>query len=75
MNKADIVRHLYNSKKTKLTMIELDQLVEQLFQIIGEQVSNGREVQIEGFGTFAPTSDSIQTVAEFLPKPNTGKKS
>lgn len=57
--KVDIVHGLYESLDKKYPMVELDKIVENLFNSMTDSLSKGEEVHIDGFGTLSLT-DSVR---------------
>ncbi len=74
MNKSELVRAVYESKSTKLSMIEIDAVISEMLSIMSEKLKAGEEVQLADFGTFALKSSSVKTIAEFLPKKKFSKQ-
>lgn len=64
ISKVDIVHQLYEKTNKKIPMKELDNLVEQIFDIISDALVKGEEVQIAGFGTFALTKQMQKPVVK-----------
>jgi DNA-binding protein HU-beta len=50
MNRAELVSNL--AKKSGLTKIKTNQIIDSLLSIISESLSNGDKVTLVGFGTF-----------------------
>ena len=74
MNKSELVRAVYESKSTKLSMIEIDAVISEMLSIMSDKLKAGEEVQLADFGTFALKSSSVKTIAEFLPKKKFSKQ-
>jgi len=53
LTKVDIVRQLYEQTNKKIPMKELDVLVDKTFEIISDNIKDGKVVQISGFGVFS----------------------
>lgn len=53
MNKTDIVRQIYENSDKKIPMKDLDLIVSKVFDLISDEIKNGQEVQISGFGSFS----------------------
>lgn len=62
MNKVDIVRQLYEKSNKKISMKDLDKIVEQIFAIITDELNKGEEVHIADFGSFALPEELIKPV-------------
>jgi nucleoid DNA-binding protein len=74
MNKSELVRAVYESKSTKLSMIEIDAVISEMLSIMSDKLKAGEEVQLADFGTFALKSSSVKTISEFLPKKKFSKQ-
>lgn len=74
MNKSELVRAVYESKTTKLSMIEIDAVISEMLSIMSDKLKSGEEIQLADFGTFALKSSSVKTIAEFLPKKKSSKQ-
>ncbi len=64
MNKSDLVRAVYESKTTKLSMIEIDAVVSEMLSIMSDKLKSGEEIQLADFGTFSLAHRSIKSIAE-----------
>lgn len=51
MNKADLIEKV--SKKTELTKIQSEQVLDAALEVIAKAVAKGDEVKLVGFGTFS----------------------
>ena len=74
MNKAELIRAVYDSKTAKLSMIEIDAVISEMLSIMSDKLKSGEEIQLADFGTFTLKSSSVKTIAEFLPKKKSSKK-
>jgi len=74
MNNSELVRAVYESKSTKLSMIEIDAVISEMLSIMSDKLKAGEEVQLSDFGTFALKSSSVKTISEFLPKKKFSKQ-
>lgn len=61
MNKSDLVRLVYERMDKKITMKDLDLIVDAVFDTISERLQAGAEVHLADFGTFS--------LAKFAVKP------
>ncbi len=55
MTKADIVNWIIENKEVKASKRDVSKLVNRIFEIISEEITNGddnHKIQISGFGTF-----------------------
>lgn len=63
LSKVDLVRMLHE-KYPKITMKELDKMIDDIFQIITDKLSENKVIQIDGFGTFGTTEKMIRPVVK-----------
>ncbi len=68
MNKADLIDKL--AKKTLLTKLQSEQVLDAALEIISKAVSRGDEVKLVGFGTFS----SMKRKSREGRNPKTGTK-
>jgi nucleoid DNA-binding protein len=74
MNKSELLREVYERMDKKISIKELDQIVDAMLSIISDKLRACEEVQLADFGTFALKSSSVKTIAEFLPKKKSSKQ-
>lgn len=74
MNKSELIREVHERMGKKVSMKELDQIVDAMLAIMSDKLKAGEEVQLADFGTFALKSSSVMTIAEFLPKKKLAKQ-
>ena len=65
MDKSEIVRKIYERKKTNVTMKDLAVIVDDIFAVIGDSLQNGEKVDISGFGTFDLRDAAIKPLERF----------
>lgn len=53
MNKAELIEKV--AKKTTLTKVQSEQVIDAALEVISKAVSKGDEVKLVGFGTFSRT--------------------
>lgn len=59
MNKADLIDKV--AKKTQLTKVQSEQVIDAALEVIAQTVSKGDEVKLVGFGTFSRSSRKSRT--------------
>lgn len=59
MNKAELVDRV--AKKTQLTKLQSEQVIDAALEVITKAVSKGDEVKLVGFGTFSRASRKSRT--------------
>ncbi len=64
MNKSDLVRAVYEKMDQKITLKDIDQMVDVMLQVMSEKLKSGEEVQLADFGTFSLAKKSIKSLAE-----------
>ena len=74
MNKSELIREVHERMGKKVSMKELDLIVDAMLAIMSDKLKAGEEVQLADFGTFALKSSSVKTIAEFLPKKKSTKQ-
>lgn len=68
MNKAELVERV--AKKTQLTKVQSEQVIDAALEVITKAVSKGNEVKLVGFGTFSRAARKSRTGRN----PKTGTK-
>jgi nucleoid DNA-binding protein len=74
MNKSELIREVHERIDNKVSLKDLDLIVDAMLEIMSEKLKAGEEVQLADFGTFALKSSSVKTIAEFLPKKKSSKQ-
>ena len=64
MNKTEIVREIYDKSDKKVSLKELDKIINSLIEIMSERLKKGEEIQLADFGTFSVASKSIKSLKE-----------
>lgn len=60
MNKSDLVRAVYEKMDQKITLKDIDQMVDVMLSIMSDRLKAGEEVQLADFGTFAQTKFAVK---------------
>lgn len=68
MNKAELIEKV--AKKTMLTKVQSEQVIDAALEVITKAVAKGDEVKLVGFGTFSKTTRKSRTARN----PKTGTK-
>jgi DNA-binding protein HU-beta len=68
VNKAELIERV--SKKTELTKVQSEQIIDAALDVIAKAVSKGDEVKLVGFGTFSRSVRKSRTGRN----PKTGTK-
>ena len=74
MNKSELVREVHERMDKKVSLKDLDLIVDAMLAIMSDKLKAGGEVQLADFGTFSLKSSSVKTIAEFLPKTKSSKQ-
>ena len=64
MNKSELIREVHERTDKKLTLKELDLMVNTMLEIMSEKLKQGEEIQLADFGTFSLASKSIKSLKE-----------
>jgi nucleoid DNA-binding protein len=62
MNKSELIREVYERTDKKLTLKDLDLMVNTMIEIMSEKLKQGEEIQLADFGTFSVASKSIKSL-------------
>lgn len=74
MNKSELIREVHERMDKKMTLKDIDAMVDVMLLVMSERLKAGEEVQLADFGTFALKTSSVKTIAEFLPKKKSTKQ-
>jgi nucleoid DNA-binding protein len=66
MDQNDLVNILYEKQEGRITKIHLNEILDQLFQTIGESLKDGKEIQIYNFGSFSSPSYIYKPLASVI---------
>jgi nucleoid DNA-binding protein len=64
MDKSDIVRQVYEKMNKKISMKELDSVIDTMLDVMSNALKNGEEVQLSDFGTFSLSKDAIKSISK-----------
>ena len=64
MNKSELIREVHERTDKKLTLKELDLMVNTMLEIMSEKLKQGEEIQLADFGTFSLASKTIKSLKE-----------
>ena len=62
MNKSDLIREVHERMGKKVSMKDLDQIVDAMLGIMSEKLKAGEEVQLADFGTFGLSSSVLKSL-------------
>jgi len=64
MNKSELIHEVHERTDKKLTLKDLDLMVNTMIEIMSEKLKQGEEIQLADFGTFSVASKSIKSLKE-----------
>jgi len=62
MNKSDIVRSVYERLEGKVTLKDLDAVLDTTLDVMSDALARGEEIQLADFGTFSLADKTIKSV-------------
>lgn len=68
MNKSELIREVHERMGKKVSMKELDQIVDAMLAIMSDKLKAGEEIQLANFGTFALTKFAVKPAEVFTRK-------
>jgi nucleoid DNA-binding protein len=60
MNKSELIRAVHERMDKKVSLKELDGIVDAILAIMSDKLKAGEEVQLADFGTFAQTKFAVK---------------
>lgn len=64
MNKSELIREVHQRMDKKITLKDIDSMVNSLIEIMSEKLKQGEEIQLADFGTFSLAKKTIQSISE-----------
>ena len=64
MNNTELIREIHKRANGKFTLKELDSILETMLQIMSERLSDGEEIQLADFGTFALSASVVRAAVK-----------
>jgi nucleoid DNA-binding protein len=64
MNKTEIIREVHQRMGKKVTLKDIDSMVNSLIEIMSENLKKGEEIQLADFGTFSLAKKTIKSISE-----------
>ena len=64
MNKSELIRAVYERMDKKMTMKDIDSMLDVMLEIMSEKLKSGEEVQLDDFGTFGLSSSVLKSAAK-----------
>jgi DNA-binding protein HU-beta len=60
MNKSDLIREVHERMNKKVSLKDLEQIVDAMLEIMSEKLKAGEEIQLADFGTFSLTKFAVK---------------
>ena len=64
MNKSELIREVHERTNKKMTLKDIDHMVDVMLEVMSEKLKSGEEIQLADFGTFSLAKKSIKSIAE-----------
>ena len=64
MNKTELIREMHERTNKKLSLKDLDLMVNSMIEIMSEKLKQGEEIQLADIGTFSIARKSIKSLNE-----------
>jgi nucleoid DNA-binding protein len=64
MNKSELIREVHQRMDKKITLKDIDSMVNSLFEIMSEKLKQGEEIQLDDFGTFGLSSSVLKSAVK-----------
>ena len=64
MNKSELIREVHERTDKKLSLKDLDLMVNSMIEIMSEKLKSGEEIQLDEFGTFGLSSSVIKSAVK-----------
>jgi nucleoid DNA-binding protein len=66
MNTNELIREIHQKIDSKLTLKDIDLVVNTMISVVSDRLRKGEEVQLSDFGTFAQTKFAVKPAEVFL---------
>jgi nucleoid DNA-binding protein len=64
MNKTELIREVHERMDKKMTMKDIDQMVDVMLQVMSDKLKLGEEIQLDDFGTFGLSSSVLKSAVK-----------
>jgi len=64
MNKSELIREMHERTNKKLSLKDLDLMVNSMIEIMSEKLKQGEEIQLDDFGTFGLSSSVLKSAVK-----------
>jgi nucleoid DNA-binding protein len=66
MNKTELIREVHERTGKKLSLKDLDLMVDVMLDVMSEKLKLGEEIQLAEFGTFSVASKTMKSVKNLI---------
>lgn len=66
MNKSDLAREVHEKLDQKISIKDIDQMVDAMLSIISDKLKAGEEVQLADFGTLSQTKFAVKPAEDHI---------
>ena len=64
MNKTELIREVHERTGKKLSLKDLDLMVDVMLDVMSERLKSGEEIQLDDFGTFGLPSSVVKSAVK-----------
>lgn len=64
MNKTELIREVHERTGKKLSLKDLDLMVDVMLDVMSEKLKSGEEIQLDDFGTFGLSSSVLKSAVK-----------
>lgn len=64
MNKTELIREVHERTGKKLSLKDLDLMVDVMLDVMSERLKSGEEIQLDDFGTFGLSSSVVKSAVK-----------
>lgn len=64
MNKTELIREVHERTGKKLSLKEIDLIVDVMLNVMSEKLKSGEEIQLDDFGTFGLSSTVMKSAVK-----------
>lgn len=64
MNKSELIREVHERTGKKLSLKDIDLMVDVMLEVMSERLKSGEEIQLDDFGTFGLSSTVMKSAVK-----------